>query len=109
METPTLPANAAVDLAAPAPQKLSPAAWRQKKRLVEPHPDHAAKELHEDRQKRLLWDAFFAGARVLSKWEDEFPLITEAEFDAALQAVKDIELGGHHPNGTHPRAPKATR
>jgi hypothetical protein len=35
----------------------------------------------------------FAGARSASRWEDEFPSLTEAEFDAAIQAVCDIRIG----------------
>jgi hypothetical protein len=34
-----------------------------------------------------------AGARAGGNWEDEFPVLTETEFDAAIAAVADIRIG----------------
>jgi len=42
-------------------------------------------------KKPAAWK--LAGAAHAGKWEDEFPVITEAEFDAAIQAAGDIRIG----------------
>lgn len=46
----------------------------------------------------------YAGAGSIGRWEAEWPLLTEAEFDAAIEAFTGAEIGGQNPDLTHPRA-----
>ena len=55
---------------------------------------------------RIHFDVQFAAAASLGKWEDEWPSLTESQFDTAMTHASRIELGGHNPDGTHPRAGK---
>jgi len=82
--------------AIPAPPRAGPAAWRNKKRP--PEPKHQV-----EREARTHFDVRLAGAAAAGRWEDDWPQLTEAEFDAALQAAGEVELGGHNPDGSHPR------
>jgi hypothetical protein len=82
----------AVAAFAAVPQKLAPPAWATKKR-----PSGVL-----ERDARTHFDARFAGAKAAGRWEDEWPLLTEADFDAALEAAGSISLGGHQHDGTYP-------
>lgn len=76
-----------------------PAYWRNKLRPTLP-----AQPSHEDRKPVLMFDVFFAGAKMTGRWEDEWPVMTEVTFKAALSSSASIEIGGQHPDGSHPRA-----
>lgn len=75
-----------------------PAIWRGKKRPI------ALSTTHDQTLIQLSFDVLFAGAKSAGGWEDEWPLMSEDEFDAALEKVATLELGGQRPNGSHPRA-----
>ena len=88
---PAVVALAVAGLAA-MPRQLAPPAWAAKKR-----PTGVL-----ERDERSHFDAQFAGAKAAGRWEDEWPLLTESAFDAALEAAGSISLGGQQHDGTHP-------
>lgn len=75
-----------------------PAAWRAKKR-----PEVPTISTNDQRLAQLQFDVLFAGAKSFKRWEDEWPLMSEDEFDGALRRVAILELGGQSPDGKHPR------
>jgi hypothetical protein len=78
-------AAAPLDVWAPAKKPVS--FWLGRKRPPEP--------MHEaDRRARVMFDVLFAGAKAAGRWEDDWPLMTEDEFDKALAAVANIKMGG---------------
>lgn len=105
-ESTTAPAIAPDTIAAPSapvaapPRKRAVGEWHRLKRPADG-------PTHDSKLAQVLFDAFFAGAVSAGRWELENTSITEAEFDASITAVGQIEIGGHNPDGTHPRAPTA--
>jgi len=79
-------ATAPLDTSAP-PAKKPVSFWLGRKRP--PEPQHDA-----DRKARNLFDVLYAGAAAAGRWEPEFTLLSEDEFDKALQAVAQIQMGG---------------
>ena len=75
-----------------------PSAWRSKKR-----PDLPNTPTYDQRIDQLKFDMLFAGAKSFKHWEDEWPLMSEDEFDRALKHVATLEFGGQSPDGKHPR------
>lgn len=78
-------------------QKGGPLFWRSRKR-----PSLGATPIQDERTKQVEWDTLYSGARSSLKWEDEWPEMSEAEFDKALEDVSKLSLGGHYPDGSHP-------
>lgn len=110
-ETITAPAQAHTATPVPAAQaapvgdtakKRTPSDWY--KQLC---PKVAAISAHSEKLPVQKFNIEFAGAKATGKWEDEWPMLTKDEFLGALDAVGKIEIGGHNPDGTHPRAPKS--
>lgn len=69
------------------PFRAGPAAWQRKKQPPEGR-------VADERLVRLHFDVQFAGAKSAGRWEEDWPLLTEIEFDAALAAVANLKLGG---------------
>lgn len=82
------------------PVAYGPVAWKTRKRPVLPAKDAT----HNQRMEQLKFDVLYAGAFSTGHWEDEWPLMTEEDFSLALLKVSQLELGGHFPDGKHPRA-----
>lgn len=82
-------------------KKAGPSFWLGKLR-----PKVTVGSLHHERVTQAKFDSLFAGAKANARWEDDWPLMTEEEFSTSLKAVSNIEFGGHHPDGSHPRAGK---
>lgn len=79
--------------------KQGPSFWRLKFRPV-----LSNIPTHDDRKGQLMFDVLFAGAKAAGKWEDDWPLMTKEDFMKNLKATADVEIGGHHHDGTHPRS-----
>lgn len=84
------------------PSTTGPSYWKALLR-----PTLSATPTHDDRKHQLTFDVLFAGAKSIGRWEDDWPIMDKATFVQKLKDVSTLEIGGHNPDGTHPRSKKS--